>query len=77
MVSDEPDEVAEVGHGRLVDDKLEHGLVVDPVDVEGQGPDGDPDHALAVVEELDRLRVQREVVGVLRWAKKNTLGLRI
>ena len=33
--------------------------------VEGERPHGNAHHALAVVEELDGLRVQREVVGVL------------
>lgn len=34
-------------------------------DVQREGTDGDPHHALVVVEELDGLGVQREVVGVL------------
>ena len=40
-------------------------LVLDLVHVEAERSDGDPHHALAVVEELDRLRVEREVVVVL------------
>ena len=35
------------------------------VDVERQGPYGYPNHALAVVKELNGLGVQGEVVGVL------------
>ena len=66
VVADEPDEVGEVWHGRLVDDELEHALLVDAVDVEGERAHGDAHHALAVVEELDRLRVEREVVRVLK-----------
>jgi hypothetical protein len=33
VVSDEPDEVGEVGDGGLVDDELEHGLLFDAVHV--------------------------------------------
>ena len=36
-----------------------------PVDVERQRPHRDPHHRLRMVEELDGLRVQREVIGVL------------
>ena len=39
-------------------------LVLDLVHVEAERPDGDPDHALAVIEELDRLCVEREVIIV-------------
>ena len=66
VVTNEPHEVGKVRHRRLVDDELEHGLLLDAVDVQGQGAHGDPHHALAVVEKLDGLRVQREVVRVLR-----------
>ena len=66
VVANEPDKVGKVGDGGLVNDELEHGLVLDAVDVEGEGPDGNPDHALAVIEELDGLRVEGEVVGVLK-----------
>ena len=65
MISDEPDQVGKVGDGRLVDDEAKHGLLLDTVDVEREGSDGDPDHALAVVEELDGLGIEREIVGVL------------
>lgn len=65
MVADEPDKIGEVGDGRLVYDEFEHGVLVDAVDVEGKGSDSDPDHALAVVEEFDGLRVQGKVVRVL------------
>lgn len=71
MIADEPDEVGEVRSGGLVDDELEHGLLFDTVDVESEGPDGDANHALAVVEELDRLRVQRKVVRVLERGNVN------
>ena len=66
VVADEPDEVGEVRHRRLVDHELEHRVLLHAVNVQGQGPDGDSNHRLAVVEELDGLRVQREVVGVLK-----------
>lgn len=35
VISYEPDEVWEVGNRSFVNDKLKHGFVVDPVDVEG------------------------------------------
>ena len=65
VVADEPDQVGEIGSSCLVRDKLQHGLVLHSVHVEGEGPDSNPDHALAMVEELDGLCVQGEVVGVL------------
>ena len=49
-----------------IDDLLEHGVFLDSIDVEGQSPDGDSNHGLTVVEELDGLRVQGKVVGVLK-----------
>ncbi len=65
VVADEPDQVGEVWDGRLVDDEAQHGLLLRAVHVEGEGADGDAHHRLRVVEELDGLRVQREVVRVL------------
>lgn len=66
VVADEPDEVGEVWHGRLVDDEAEHGVLVHAVHVQGQCAHGDAHHGLGVVEELDRLRVQGKVIGVLQ-----------
>lgn len=68
MVSNEPHQVGEVGGRRPVAYKLQHGLVIDTVDVEGERPHGNPHHGLWVVEELDSLGVEREVVGVL-WGE--------
>lgn len=65
VVADEPDEVGEVGRGRLVLDELEHGRVLHSVDVESERAHCDAHHALAVLEELDGFRVQGEVVRVL------------
>ena len=65
VVPDEPDQVGEVGGGRLVRHELQHPLVLNLVHVEAEGPDRYPDHALAVVEELDGLGVEGEVVIML------------
>ena len=66
LVTDEPHQVGEIWHGCLVDDKLEHGLLLDAVNVQGEGAHRHPHHTLRVVEELDRLRVEGEVVGMLQ-----------
>lgn len=73
VVADKPDEVGEVGHSRLVDDEAQHRLLLSAIHVERQRPDCDAYHALWVVEELDGLRVEREVVGVLRKSGGNRL----
>lgn len=69
MISDEPDQVGEIWHSRLVNDELQHGLLFRSVHVEGQGSNRDADHALAMVEELDGFRVEGEIVGVLSEEK--------
>ena len=43
-------------------------------DVQRQGSHGDPDHGLFMIEELDGLRVQREVVQVLSERRGRGLG---
>ena len=42
------------------------------VDVEGQGADGDADHTLRMVEELDGFCVQGKVIGML-WHRKGII----
>lgn len=65
MIANEPDEVGEVGRGRLVLDELEHGRVLHSVDIQSERAHCNAHHALAVLEELYGFRVQGEVVCVL------------
>lgn len=58
VISDEPNEVAEVRSGRFVPDEREHRLVLDPIDVQSHRLHGDSHHALQVVEELEGLVVE-------------------
>lgn len=65
MVTDEPHQVGEIRCGGPVPDKLQHGLVINTVHVEGKSPDCYPHHGLRVVEELDGFGVEWKIVGVL------------
>jgi len=64
VVANKPDEVREVRSSRLVGDKLQHSIVLHFVYVKRESPDGYPDHAFAVIEELNGLSIQREIVIV-------------
>ena len=64
VVANKPDEVREVRCSRLVGDKLQHSVVLHFVYVKRESPDGYPDHAFAVIEELNGLSIQREIVIV-------------
>ena len=60
-LTDEPDEIGEVGCGSFITDELEHLVVTNLVDVESERAHCDTNHALSVVEELDGFCVQRKV----------------
>lgn len=64
MLSDEPDQVAKVRCGRFVPYKLEHVRVLNFVHIQRDRANRDPNHRLRMVEELDGLRIEREVVRV-------------
>lgn len=67
MVTNEPDKIREVWSSGTVSYELHHRLVVNTVHIESEGAHCNANHALRVVEELDGLRVQWEVIGVLWW----------
>ena len=66
VVADEPDQIGKVRHGRFVDHKPQHGVILNPVNIQGQGSNRDANHGLAMVEKLDGFSVQRKVIGVLQ-----------
>ena len=65
VIADEPHQIGEVGHGGLSVYESLHGEVVDLVHVQGYRTHRYTHHVLRVVEELDSLRVEGEVVGML------------
>ena len=73
VVPDEPDKVREVGSSCFVRDKLDHPLVLHFVNIEGQGPDSDPDHAFTVVKELYSFSVEGKVIVMLIVEEMNSV----
>ena len=69
MVANEPYQVGKVGYGCLVDNEPQHGLIVHFVDVKSKRSHRNTNHRLAVMEEFDGLRVQREIICVLKRGK--------
>lgn len=66
MISNEPYEIAEVRRGSSVSDEGEHRGVFDAIYVQRQRANRYADHAFGVIEKLYGLRVQWEIVGVLK-----------
>lgn len=75
VLANEPHQIAEVRRRRLVAYELQHAAVVHLVHVQRDRAHRDAHHRLRVVEELDRLRVQRKVIGVLVVEEVN--GVRV
>lgn len=66
VVADEPDKIGKVWHCSFVNDESQHGVILHPVNIEGQGSNRDANHGFTMVEELDGFSVQREVIGMLK-----------
>lgn len=61
----------------MVADELEHRPLLHLEHVQRQRSDGDAHHFLVVIEELDRLRVERKVVRVLVEEEVNGVAVQL